>query len=337
MKRRTPVLLALSTVTLLTGCGPHTDLRLDLRAVSITVPRLITPAVELVPVPAVAPPVALPALAALPVIRRPAPLVAPPAAAAVPVPAAVAPPTQRCPKADPFAVPERELAQTVDGPPAAQTFLQTASGAYAGGAGTPDKGSLAGDVEVTVTVLASETSTLGQQLDSWQVLRTDKARNATVLEAYRFVHPSTAPGATAGGVYLVGLAWSDSVRGDLAFEPAGSGLQILPSPVQQAQAGFPQYAGTGTDPGSLTTLALTRDVRGVSRVDVCGTLVDAYAVEMSGTLTTQDRQYQLTWTLDLALGYGPTDVRQNFTISSVADGFTWTRALQDLTTPKVSA
>jgi hypothetical protein len=171
----------------------------------------------------------------------------------------------------------------------------------------------------------------GQQVESWKVERT--AATSTSVELYQLVRPSTAPGATASGVYLVGLAWTDEVRGDLVFQPVGDGLHVLPNPVQLAASGGVQYVGSATDPDTLTTLSLTRNVTGRKRVDLCGELVETFTVELSGVLTTPDGSRQVVWTQQLATAFGAADVEETLTLTDPSGGFTWTRALKATEVP----
>ncbi|MDT7569948.1 MAG: hypothetical protein QOE05_122 [Actinomycetota bacterium] len=321
--RRSPILLVVVCAALLTGCGPKSPLEVDLRTVAITVPRLLTPAIELVPPSAAPQPVRLPPvpplITVLPVLPTyaPQPPVAPPA----------------CPKAGQLDVPAKPASILVPAPPAAGTYVQTAAGSYAGSTATPATGSLAGPVVVEIKALPSATTVAGQKVDSWQVIRTDAARSSTSVEAYQLVHPSTAPGATAGGIYLVGMGWKDPVRGELSFEPTGNPLQILPVPVQVSSSAA-QHANSATDPNTLTTLTIIRNVTGRKRIDVCGKLVDTFRVEITGTLTTAEVQWQLSWNQHLATSYGGADVEDTLSLASVTTGFSWVHTVRNTTVPK---
>lgn len=316
--------LGLVSALLLTGCGPETGLDLDLRSVAVTVPRLVTPAIDMVPAAPALPPVALPVvpLPPLPVLLAPPP---------PPLPSLPAAPTApACPKAGPFAVPERPEALIVTTPPAAGVTTFLASGSHSS---TSGEGSLAGPVRTTTTALPSATSSTGQRVDAWQVERSAASR--TSVELYQLVHPSDDPRATAAGVYLVGMAWQDPVRGDLMFRPEGGGVQVLPVPVQLSAATGAQYVGSATDPATLTTLSIVRNVTGRERIDLCGEVVDTFTVEMTGTLTTPGTQRQLTWTQQYATAYGPANVDESLTLSSAVEGFTWTRGLRATEVPAI--
>jgi len=186
---------------------------------------------------------------------------------------------------------------------------------------------------VTITALPETTASNGQKVKSWRVQQVDPATKFGAVEVYQLVMPSTAAGATDPGVYLVGLAWTDPVRGSLTFQPSGNGLQVLPSPVQVATNNA-QYPGIATDPDTLTTLQLVRNVRGRKRIDVCGQLVDTWTVEMSGTLTTPSAQWTVTWNQQIATAYGAVDVDELFAIQDVKGGLLWTRRLINRTVPK---
>lgn len=316
-----------SAVLVLSGCGPHKSLDLDIRLVSITVPRLITPAVSLVPPAAVPPPVSLPPAPPL------VPFLPPPPAPATQAPVTAAPPpAPACPTAASFAVPERAAPLSLPGVPVPGVSVQARTGAFAGAPLSPSSGGLAGPLTTTIAMLPTTTSSAGQQVEAWSVERKDATGTRQSIEVYQLVHASSVASATAPGIYLVGLAWSDPVRGQLTFQPQGGGLFILPNPVAVA-TNDTQYAGTATDPSTLTTLSLVRNVTGKKRVDACGKLIDTFTVAMSGTLTTPDAQYQVEWTQHLATAYGGVDVEDTFGLTSVATGFLWTETVRNTTLP----
>jgi hypothetical protein len=256
----------------------------------------------------------------------------PPAPVASTPPPPVQPP--ECPPADALAAPDRAATLAVDEPPAPDSFVQQVVGSYTGTSADPASGQFGGKVRTTVKSLPSATTAVGQRVDSWRVERRGPQPAVRSVEVYQLVHPSTSPGATAAGIYLVGLAWSDPTRGALTFQPTGNGLQILPIPVQRANPSAPQYVGAATDPSTMTTLALTRNVVGRDRVDACGELVDAWRIEMTGTLTTPDWQRQVTWTQQVATAYGGVVVGELLSLTSVTGGYSWTRALRSTSVPE---
>lgn len=320
MRSTRAVTTALALAVLLSACGPDSDLRLNLRTVGVTVPRVVAPAVQVVPQSAPSP-VALPPVA--PVVNQlPPPAAAPPAAPADP-----------CPPAPDLAVPARAASQTVDDAPAEQTFVQHGTEDVTTAEGTE---SLEGDVQVTITRLPETTSSTGQRVKAWRVQQVALATNTRAVEVYQLAQPSTAPGATAAGVYLVGLAWSDPVRGEVTFQPAGDGLFVLPSPVVVA-SNDAQEAGIATDPDTLTTLELVRNVRARKRIDVCGQLVDTWTVEMSGTLTTPSTQWNVTWKQQLATAYSAVDVDELLQLEDLTGGVSWSRHLVSASVPEETA
>ena len=315
MRPTRAIAAALAATALLSACGPQSPLRLNLRTVSVTVPRVVAPAVTLVP-PSLPPAVALPPI--------------PPIANQLPVAPPPAPPANPCPTASQLATPAHAASVVVDHAPFSQVFVQRSTGDATTSAG---KTSLAGAVQVRIADLPDSTASNGQQVKAWRVEQWDPVHKIVVIEAYELVLPSSAPGAADPGVYLVGLGWSDPVRGRVTFRPVGNGLEVLPSPVQIA-SNPAQYASIATDPNTLTTLQLVRNVLGRHRVDVCGQLVDTWTVQMSGTLTTPDAQWQVTWNQQIATAYGAVDVEEQLGLQDTAHGVTWSRHLVSTTVPK---
>jgi hypothetical protein len=321
MKR--PVLLTAVVVLLATACGPTSHLTLSMRPVDVTVKHVISPAIQLVPPSPVAPPAALPPIA-------PVDVAGPPPSQALPVPVPLS--ANPCPTASSFAVPALPASPLVNTPPVPATSTQLSTGSFTGAATTPATGSLAGVVRTTITRLPSSTSSVGQKVDAYQVVRRGPAKGTTSIEVYRLVHPSSSPAATQAGIYLVALSWKDPARGNVSFQASGNGLEIMSLPAQPATNDV-QYIGADTDPNTLTTLQLTRNIRGHKRIDACGKLIDTITVEMTGTLTTPDTQRQLAWTQQIATTYGGVDVAETLTLTSVDAGYTWTRSLRNTTVP----
>lgn len=313
MKRRV-VLAAVVAATLLSACGgPKSKLDISMRGVNITVPRLLTPAIDLVPFAPV--PVDLPPIpdvsSLLPDVTK-------------------APTKPVCGVADPLDAPALTSTADAQGPPAADTFTQSILGGFAD---RTKVGTIAGSATVAIQKLPSASNSLGQRVDGWSVQRTDRANKSQSVEVYQFVHSNPSPAATASGVYLVGMAWTDPIRGTLSFEPVGNGLFILPNPVVQA-ANPVQYVGAATDPSSLTTLALTRNVTGRKRVDLCGELVDTFTVTMTGALTSPKATRQVSWTQQIATAYGAANVEETLVLSSPVAGFSWIRTARNTAAPK---
>ena len=319
--RRT-LALALASCACLTACGPASHLDLQMRSVNVTVQHIVTPAVTIVPAATVPVPAPLPALPPLTSYLQP-PVVQQPVRRQI-----------ACPKAGPFDVPDQPASPLLTGSPAPATYEQRAQGS-AGTAGALK--AIRGTVTVSVVRLAPSSTSAGQQVDSWRVER--RSGSSTSVEVYDLVRSSTADAAIAPGIYLVGLAWDDPVRGKVTFRPAGNGVFVLPNPVEIAQQPVKgvaaQSASTATDPQTLTTLSLARNVLGRQRVDVCGKLVDTYTVSMSGVLVTRDAQWQVAWTEQLATAYGGIDVASSLALSSPSSGLSWSRTLLSTTVPVV--
>ena len=326
--RRTAALLVASSA-LLAACGPATHLNLQLRSVGITVPRLVTPAVELVP------PATTPVPVALPPVPPITDFLPPPATPSHPLPPVAPPPAVACPKAGQFDVPALPASPLVDKYPAAARYTQRSFGQ----AGLDGKVlSLDGSLGMEVVRLPSTTTSLGQQVDSWRVVR--RLGPYSSVEVYDLVHAFGAASATPPGIYLVGLAWDDPVRGKLTFQPTGNGLEILPDPVSvatQTNGVAAQYAGAATDPNSLTTMSLVRNVLGRKRIDTCGKLVDTYTVDMTGVLVSPSARYTVHWTQQLATAYGGVEVESVFALQEPVNGFSFIRTLRNTTVPVMPA
>lgn len=327
--RTTTSLAAVAATLVVSGCGPTAKLSLDLRTVSVTVPvQLSAPAATLLapsapaPAPLPVPPVTLGELPPVPVT------LAPNSASSAPRPAA-----DSCPTASEFAVPALPAALTVTSPPAAQSMVEKATGAYTAASGT---GRLNDPVQTNVTRLSAQTSTLGQQVIAWQVQEVDTTTKTRQVEVYDVVEPSSAPGATAAGVYLVGLSWNDRVRGDLSFQPSGNGVEVLPSPISISSSNA-QFEGIATDPSSLTTLALVGNVTGDKRVDLCGHVVDTWTDVLTGTLTTASAQWKVAWTFQWATAYGAAAVQEGLSLASASSNATWSRVLTSTVQPKAAS
>lgn len=311
-------LLVAAVAVLLTGCGPDAGLDLRMRSVAVTVPRLVTPAVELVPAAPAPPPAPLPPLALPP----PPPAVSFPRVEQVATAQPAAPEGPACPPAGQLDVPDLPENPLISRPPAPGTSVQAATGSFSS---TTARTSLDGEVVTRTVALPPSTSAVGQRVDSWRIERLDPS-GGTSVEAYQLVHPSADALAVPPGIYLVGMAWKDT-RGELTFEPAGLGLQILPIPVELSAEGGAQYVGSATDPDTLTTLSLVRNVTGRKRVDLCGELVETFTVAMTGVLTAPGSQRQVAWTQQLASAYGAANVEESLTLTDPSGGSTWTRGL----------
>jgi hypothetical protein len=312
----------------LTGCAPSKHLSLHLRSVAITVPRILTPAIEIVPKSSPPQVIALPPAPPLPTFT------AEPVRVTTTVPSTrpTTPPKVACPAADSSSPSPIAAPADVDAPPVASSYAQSSSGAYAGSAG---KGTLDGPIRTTITSLGRTTSSNGQVLDDWRIERKDQARRSTSVEQYRLVHASTASGATNAGIYLLGLSWQDPTRPPVTFQPTGNGLWVLQSPAQLAAESGVQHTNVLTDANTLTTFQFNRNVTGRKRVDACGALVDTYTVQMSGVITTPTDQFQVAWTQQLATAYGGANVEETLNLNNPTNGFSWTRTARNTSAPEM--
>lgn len=317
-----------------TACGPASTLDVTMRGVSITVPRIVSTAVQLVPPPS------MPVAAQLPLPPLPAPEPLPTTA-----PIAAPPAPDPCPRADQLAIPGELAVPNVAHPPAADSVDQHSTGSFAGASTAPASGKLSGSVRAVLTLLAPATSATGQKVDNWRVERTSLGPfGGNSVEQYQLVEPSSAPAAATTALYLTGLAWKDRQRGDVAFAPMGSGVELMPIPVGDTGAfgtvGYQppvEWASSQTDPLSQTTLSVQGNVTGKKRVDVCGTVVDTYTVALTGTLTTPTQVRNLAWRLQVATQFGAAIIEDELTLSDAGSGFRWDRTLTDTAVPPSGA
>jgi len=301
-----------------TGCGPHAALQLDMKQVSLTIPRVLAPAVTLVPPAPITVPLPVP-----PIPQQNIPSYIPPAA----------PKTPACPKAGEFATPAEPASVDVSTGPTSAIYFQSSKGSYSGSAAKPSSGKLEAPVVSQVASLPQTTSSTGQVSDNWLVSRVDSVTRATTLEAYQLATPSGSGQTVTPGIYLTGMKWKDPVRGELSFVPVGGGVEIMPSPVNTSSTAV--FASSATDPNSLTTMTATGNVLGRKRIDVCGTLVDTWTVQLSGVLTSPNFRYQFAWRQQIATQYGGLDVEDQLTLTTPGGGLNWDRTLHDTNTPEV--
>jgi hypothetical protein len=323
MRRTRPTtgaIVACLAALVTTACGPHADLHLNMRQVSLTVPRVLTPAVTLVPPAPITVPLPVPAIPSVPPS----------------IPTFVPPPPKlpACPKASEFAVPAEPASVDVSSGPTPAMYVQTSRGSYSGSAAKPSSGKLIAPVVTSVTNLPRTTAAqTGQVSDNWLVSRVDTVTHDTTYEAYQLATPTGSGQLVTPGIYLTGMKWKDPVRGELSFVPTGSGIEIMPSPVNASSTAT--FASSATDPNSLTTMTATGNVLGKKRIDVCGTLVDTWTVQLAGALTSPNFKYQFAWRQQIATQYGGVDVEDQLTLATPGTGLTWDRTLHDTNTPEV--
>jgi hypothetical protein len=227
--------------------------------------------------PALTPPPPVP-LNLNPLQNFPAPLEATPvfqAPAAIPIATPPAP-VVLCPKASPLANPAEQAPVEPPGPPAAGTYPFRV-------VGTETEGG---------TTMKLPTEAL-RQVKPLGPMGTDGSYNFTVVQTYDNqvtsmmfnvqtvgTGGSSLPGETpVAGIYLTQMT-DDS--GD-AFTPSQPGVLLMPLPVTQNSA----FQGAGADPQSAKTMEINPQGGTVGthdRVDACGTVIDAFKVEIVGKM-----------------------------------------------------
>ena len=175
-----------SAVLVLSGCGPHKSLDLDIRPCP-------SPSLGSSPLPSsLVPPAAVPPPVSLPPAPPLVPFLPPPPAPATQAPVTAAPPpAPACPTAASFAVPERAAPLSLPGVPVPGVSVQARTGAFAGAPLSPSSGGLAGPLTTTIAMLPTTTSSAGQQVEAWSVERKDATGTRQSIEVYQLVHASS--------------------------------------------------------------------------------------------------------------------------------------------------
>ncbi|HEV7679634.1 MAG TPA: hypothetical protein VGQ42_13800 [Candidatus Dormibacteraeota bacterium] len=138
-----------------------------------------------------------------------------------------------------------------------------------------------------------------------------------VTTSYQVVPPSPAgsnvlgvPATQAAGIYVTAMVMADSSSPNTRLARFAPPLLILQFPASEQ----PAWSTKGTDSGSGDTLQLSAAVTGHARVDACGTVIDAWEVHATGSLTGPDQTLSLDLTYDVATQYGGLIVREKDSI-----------------------
>lgn len=192
-------------------------------------------------------------------------------------------PRVACPTADPLRAPAREAVNTVAAPPASGiyafrnegVFEVTGLNAKAGRFPSSSARRVINVAKITIT----GTSEIWYRFDVEATLG-----DLTTTTTYTLVPegdvPQVKPGSSAGlFITRVRTEFVDGTEED--FRPATApGLLLLPFPVVVGDS----WEAAGTDPRSGVTLVFTGRVGQKTRVDACGTPLDAWTVRIAGTV-----------------------------------------------------
>lgn len=234
----------------------------------------------------------------------PAPVALPPSisalrpgdAAAIAVPSSA--PAVGCPKARVNDYPKEEATQLVTAPPIAGTYTYRQTGTMTSGNTTT----------IAPTSFAREISAVSTTKDAtgsdrigWTAI--DAFPGGTSIQTtYEAV--SGTPESTSDGIYLTSQSEVDSagtVTG--TFRPATPVL-LMQLPAEGLTSGS-GWDSAGTDPISGVGMYVHGVVSGRQRVDACGTVIDAWKVQLTGSvLRTSSNSDDFTVTYDVATQLG---------------------------------
>jgi hypothetical protein len=320
---RARILAVAAAMAALTGCGPsvHQDLAIRSYQTDVTLgdraaqPLPPPPPAVVVPAPGFPAPIALPPLAPTSaLVDRPPP--------------PSSPPTEACPKAGPTVFPKDQATQEVAAPPAAGAYgyRQVASSTVAGRTTT-----LKGGMSRVLASVTSTTDAASQQTIDFTA--TDRYPGAgSVVSGYQILVGS--PQNSTDGIYLTKQEErdaADKVTG--TFSPATPVL-IMQLPAQGTTSAQ-GWTSVGNDPVNGIAMELQGKVGKEVRIDACGTVIDAWHVQLTGRIVrsatglgdaSPGTQDDFTTSYDIATQLGGLFAQVNTTVTRTSGATSaWTR------------
>jgi hypothetical protein len=198
------------------------------------------------------------------------------------------PSDQPCPKAAPTSVPTYVAPNNVTAPPAKATLLFRNVGSFTITAkdGTSRKGKYP-----LLSVRAVSSKPVG---DGTFMYTVQERLGLAVTTTVYHLDP-------AKGIYLREINSTTADGGVDSFVTNDDSLLLLPLPVV---IGAP-IQGSAIDSRSATNMTIVGSVIGHSRVDACGTMLDAYRVDITeGRITSPFKQVRFTATYNIGTQYG---------------------------------
>ncbi|MHB8719414.1 MAG: hypothetical protein ACYDAC_11065 [Candidatus Dormibacteria bacterium] len=315
----------LGAAALLSGCGPTAPL-------DLTVEQAATSVLYGQPSSSPAPAVPAPLPAPAPVFVAPVYVPLPPPAtfeAATPAPT----PPPACPSADPLSAAPLAAPATPSQPPPAATYAWRVSGQYQSGGSTVP-------FPPTSTITVGNINTQGGQgAYSFDVTDTSSGLSGRepVTTTYEVV---PAPqGGTAGGVstnqasaiYITKVVTVEPATGTtLTFVPTPP-IEFMALPAAPKESWSSVSSNAGTAGAAATTEMLSGSIVGHARVDACGTLLDAWDVQVTGTITGPTQTLKLTEEYWVGTEYGGLPLAVNATYKGTDGGASVTSTSQRTT------
>ncbi len=255
-----------------------------------------------------------------PVQSFPAPVEQPPV---LPQPAPPSPTPDPCPPLSPLSYPAKEATPAPVHPPAPGTYPFRHSGTLTTNPGTA--GQKVVPLPQSGTRQVTNVSAVGSAQDfSFDVV---DSYNSVVTTTSYHVYPQGATGAllagngVAPGLYIAGVVTKDpgDPSKDMTFTPLTPGVEIFPFPASPSAT----WRSAGTDPLGTTEVVGptatnpqgTGSVVDHTRVDACGTPIDAWQATMQGEAKYArggpNSTVEFTLTIDMATQYGGLIVGDN--------------------------
>lgn len=198
------------------------------------------------------------------------------------------PSQQPCPKAPPGSVPKNAATNNVTAPPAEATLLYRNVGRFKITAN--DGTTRTGDYPLT-----SDRSVTSEPVgDGTFIYRVEERLGLAVTTTVYHLDP-------ARGIYLREISSTTIDGGVDSFVTNSDSLLLLPLPVVTGA----QVGGSAVDSRSATNMTFVGTVVGHTRVDACGTMLDAWRVDITeGRITSPFKQVHFTATYDIGTQYG---------------------------------
>jgi hypothetical protein len=283
-QRRFVVLIV--ALAVLGGCAPKVPLRLSMREASVDIDGVKPPTV-VVPGARVAP------------VRPQLPL------PTVPAPLDLPPPAPLCPKADQFAVPALVADPAILALPAPATYVFREDGDFATGGAIP--------IEGDYPPIGQRTVVLGSKAKGYDFAVAERVGASTKTTAFMLVQPSGSIAAQQGGLYLSAMQWDDPILGKGVFRPLLP-MQFLPLPITPGQS----VTSTGFDPEHGVSMTLRGGVGAEKkRVDACGSLIDAWELNLTQVIVTPEGELNITATYAIATQYGGLSVSDVISVTGI--------------------
>ena len=213
-------------------------------------------------------------------------------------------PPDSCPTADPLSAPRREATSRITAPPRAGTVTFRNAGTFKVTGASPREGAFNVDARRTVQNVRM-TATGSYVYDVVAALA-----GTTTTSTYQVMPEQPGSVGSTPGLYLV------AVRTKRADGSAAAGFQ---PPLALKLVDIPIVPGTsfttaGTDPTSGVTMKYTSTAGSKTRVDACGTLLDAITLDLTdGRVDGPDMNIDFTARYAIATQFGGLSIRDNVT------------------------